>query len=571
LTTANDVLSALQSAFPGTVEEAKIGPERQLWATIKPDKIVDVCKYLRDNHNFDHYSGAAGVDRIDEGLFEVTELLASHGAHQVVALLKVKTPRDSPSVKSLTGLYWNANWYEREIWEMLGINFEGHPELYPLLLSDELMGVWPWRKDYKGYPDYTTAERAIEMVTSEGYTEYSIPPTEAEIKAGAVPAERPKYPSFREREEMEIKGESEMILHMGPQHAVVPGPFLLDILVDGERVKKAFLDVGYIHKGIEKIMENRTYMQGIPITDRLCYMASLTNNEAYCGAVERLLGIEAPERAQYIRMILEELSRIQSHLLGTGEFLTLIGSAVFSPFLYMIIDREDVLSCIESVTGARINHSFVRFGGVRNDLPDGFKDMTLDVLKMVRQKTEEYKELFLSDSIYRKRMEGVGVLSQSEARRLGVSGPPLRASDTPYDMRRDDPYLLYKDMDFEVITRKEGDSKARVEVRLDEIFESCYIIEQCLDQIPSGPIMADKVPKRIKPDPGEAYYRVEDHRGEMGFFVVSDGSDKPAKVKARGPVYAYFQALPPLLEGVYIADVVAIAGSMDACTSEVDR
>lgn len=570
MTTANDVLNALQSAFPGDIEDAKVDPERQLWATIKPDKIVDVCKYLRDNHNFDHYSGAAGVDRIDEGLFEVTELLASHGAHQVVALLKVKTPRDNPSVKSLTGLYWNANWYEREIWEMLGINFEDHPELYPLLLSDELMGVWPWRKDYKGYPDYTTAERAMERINPEGYTEYHIPPTEAEIEAGTVPVERPKYPSLREREEMEIKEESEMILHLGPQHAVVPGPFLLDLLVDGERVKKAFLDVGYIHKGIEKIMENRTYVQGIPITDRLCYMAALTNNEAYCGSVERLLGIEAPERAQYIRMILQELSRIQSHLLGTGEFLTLIGSAVFCPFLYMIIDREDVLSCIESVTGARINHSFVRFGGVRNDLPDGFKDMTLDVLKKVRQKTEEYKELFLSDSIYKKRMEGIGVLSQSEARRLGVSGPPLRASDTPYDMRREDPYLLYKEMDFDVITRKEGDSKARIEVRLDEIVESCYIIEQCLDQIPSGPIQ-EKLPKRIKPDPGEAYYRVEDHRGEMGFFVVSDGSDKPVKVKARGPVYAYFQALPPLLEGAYIADVVAIAGSMDACTSEVDR
>jgi len=570
LTTANDVLNALESAFPGVIQDPEVKFERQLWATVKPDKIVDVCKYLTNNYDFDHYSGAAGVDRIEENLFEVTEMLTSHGAHQVMALLKVQTPRDNPSVKSLNGLYWNANWYEREIWEMLGINFEGHSGLYPLLLSDELMGAWPWRKDFKGYPDYTTGERAVEVLNPDGYTEYKIGPLEAEVEAGAYPYEKPEYPTFREREEAEIKSDSEMIFHMGPQHAVVPGPFLLDLLVDGERVKKAFLDMGYIHKGIEKIMENRTYMQGIPITDRLCYMAALSNNESYCGSVERLLGVEAPERAQYIRVITQELSRIQSHLLGTAEFLTLIGSAVYCPFLYMIIDREDVLSLIESVTGARINHSFVRFGGVRNDLPDGFAEKTRPVLQMVREKTEEYKELFLSDKLYRMRMEDVGVLSPSEARRLGVSGPPLRASDTPYDMRREDPYLLYKDLDFNVITRKEGDSRARVEVRLDEILESCYIVEQCLDQIPDGPIQ-EKLPKRIKPDPGEAYYRVEDPRGEMGFFVVSDGSDKPAKVKARGPVYAYMQALPPLLEGVYIADVVAIAGSMDSCTSEADR
>lgn len=570
MTTAKEVLDALQSSFPGSIQESREESDRRLWATIKPNMIVDVCKFLTDKFDFDHYSGSAGMDKIDENLFEVTEIMASHGAHQVVALLKVKTPRDNPSVKSLTGLYWNANWYEREIWEMLGINFEGHPGLYPLLLPDDLIGSWPWRKDFKGYPDYNTGERGIEKPTPDGYTEYIFPPTDAEIKAGTVPVVRPKYPSFQELEEAEIKAESEMILHLGPQHPMILGPFLLDLLVDGERVKKAFMDMGYIHKGIEKIMENRTYLQGITYTDRMCYIASLSNNEAYCGAVERLMGIEAPPRAQYIRVILEELSRIQSHLIGVGEFLEFLGGATFSPFQWMIVDREDVLSCIESVTGARITHSFVRFGGVRNDLPDGFAEMTRPVLKNMVERCEEYKELLLSDSIYRKRMEGVGVLKPADARRLGVSGPPLRASDTSYDMRKEDPILVYPDLDFNVITRTAGDSEARVEVRLDEMIESCYIIEQCLDQIPTGPIQ-EKVPKKIKPDPGEAYCRVEDPRGEMGFYVVSDGTNKPARVKARGPVFAYFQALPPLLEGVYVADVVAIAGSMDACTSEVDR
>lgn len=569
MTTANEVLSSLQSAFPGAVSDARAESDRRLWATIDSEKIVDVCKYLRDKLAFDHYSGTAGVDWIAKNEMNVVVIMASHGAHQVVAMLKVKTPRDKPSVKSLTGLFWNAKWYEREAWEMFGINFEGHPELYPLILPDELVGAWPWRKDFKGYPDLTTGQRAVERPTSRGYTEFAIPPTPAEIEAGTVP-KRPQYPTYRERVESEIKSDSEMIMHMGPQHAMLPGPFLLDVLVEGERVKKAFLDMGYIHKGIEKIMENRTWLQGITYTDRMCYVASLTNNECYCGAVERLLGLEVPERAQYIRVILEELSRIQSHLIGTGEFLTLIAGVGYAPWQYMIIDRESIISLIESVTGARLTHTFVRFGGVRNDLPEGFAEKCRSALNYMRSRTKEYIELFEQDPIYHMRMENIGIITPADAKRMGVSGPPLRATGVSYDMRKEDPILLYPDLDFKVITGQKGDSADRIDVRLNEILESIHIIEQCLDRIPSGPIMTEtKVPKKIPA--GEAYYRVEDPRGEMGMYVISDGGDKPYRVKVRGPFYATLQTLPPLLEGVYIADAVAIAGSMDGCPSEADR
>ncbi len=570
MTTASEVLAGVQSAFPGAVLESRVESDRRLWATIDSKKIVDVCKYLRDKQSFDHYSGAAGVDWIARNEMEVVEIMASHGAHQVVAMLKVKTPRDNPSVKSLTGLFWNANWYEREAWEMFGINFEGHPELYPLLLGDELIGSWPWRKDFKGYPDLTTGQRAVEIVTAEGYTQYRIPPTPAEIEAGTVPTERPKYPSFRERQEQDIKSDSEMIMHMGPQHAMVPGPFLLDVLVEGERVKKAYLDLGYIHKGIEKIMENRTWLQGITYTDRMCYVASLSNNECYCGAVEKLLGLEVPERAQYIRVILEELSRIQSHLIGTGEFLTLIAGVGYAPWQYMIIDREQIISLIESVTGARLTHTFVRFGGVRNDLPEGFADKCRPVMNYMRSRVNEFIELFEQDPIYHLRMDNVGSIRPDDAKRMGVSGPPLRATGVAYDMRVEDPILLYPDLDFKVITGTKGDSADRIDVRLREILESIHIIEQCLDRIPAGPIKTEtKVPKKVPA--GEAYYRVEDPRGEMGMYVISDGGDKPYRVKVRGPFYATFQTLTPLLEGVFIADVVAIAGSMDGCPSEADR
>ncbi len=570
MTTANEVLASIQSTFPGAVLESRVDSDRRLWATIDSNKIVDVCKYLRDKQSFDHYSGCGGVDWIARNEMEVVEIMASHGAHQVVAMLKVKTPRDNPSIKSLTGLFWNANWYEREAWEMFGINFEGHPELYPLLLGDELVGSWPWRKDFKGYPDLTTGQRAVEIATAEGYTQYRIPPTPAEIEAGTVPKERPKYPSFREREERDIKSDSEMIMHMGPQHAMVPGPFLLDVLVEGERVKKAYLDLGYIHKGIEKIMENRTWLQGITYTDRMCYVASLSNNECYCGAVEKILGLEVPERAQYIRVILEELSRIQSHLIGTGEFLTLIAGVGYAPWQYMIIDRERIISLIESVTGARLTHTFVRFGGVRNDLPDNFVEKCRPVMDYIKSRINEFIELFEQDPIYHLRMDNVGAIRPDDAKRMGVSGPPLRATGVAYDIRKEDPILLYPDLDFKVITGTKGDSADRIDVRLKEILESIHIIEQCLDRIPAGPIKTDvKVPKKVPA--GEAYYRVEDPRGEMGMYVISDGGDKPYRVKVRGPFYATFQTLPPLLEGVFIADVVTIAGSMDGCPSEADR
>jgi NADH:ubiquinone oxidoreductase subunit D/NADH:ubiquinone oxidoreductase subunit C len=570
LTTASEVLSSLQSAFPGAIKDSRVESDLRLWATVDSKKINDLCKYLTDKLNFDHYSGSAGLDWIAQNEMEVVHIMTSHGAHKVVAMLKARTPRDNPSFKSLADMYWNSDWYEREIWEMFGINFEGHPGLYPLLLPDELVGSWPWRKDFKGYPDLTTGQRAVALPTANGYTKISVPPTPAEIEAGTVPKERPEYPTFRERVEAEIKSDSEMIMHMGPQHAMVPGPFLLDVLVEGERVKKAFLDLGYIHKGIEKIMENRTWLQGITYTDRMCYVASLSNNECYCGAVEKILGLEVPERAQYIRVIVEELSRIQSHLIGTGEFLTLIAGVGYAPWQYMIIDRERIISLIESVTGARLTHSFVRFGGVRNDLPEGFDEKCRETLKYMASQVNKFIELFEQDPIYHMRMVDVGAIKPDNAKRIGLSGPPLRATGVDYDMRREDPILVYPDLDFKVITGTNGDSADRIDVRLREILESIHIIEQCLDRIPAGPIKPEaKVPKKVPA--GEAYYRVEDPRGEMGMYVVSDGGDKPYRVKVRGPFYATFQTLPPLLEGVYVADVVAIAGSMDGCPSESDR
>jgi len=369
-------------------------------------------------------------------------------------------------------------------------------------------------------------------------------------------------------------GPSEMIVHLGPQHPMMPGPFRLNAKLRGETVVDSEVEMGWIHKGIEKILENKTYLQGITIVDRICYLAALTNEEAYVGCVEKLADIEVPERAQYIRVIMEELSRIQSHLLGMGEYASFVGFV--SMFMYTIKEREDLMSVIDSVTGARITHSFLRFGGVRDDIPEGFKEDVKYVFGNLRKAIDNYEELFSTDSIYKARTVGIGTLTAEVAKDIGVSGPPLRATGVAFDIRKDEPYLVYKDLDFKVCTQTAGDVFARVQVRLDEMRESMYIIEQCLDQIPSGPIFPEgtaygRRSPVMRIPAGEVFHRVEDPRGEMGFYMVSDGSDKPYRVKIRGPVYPTLQALPPLLKGVPVADIVAIAGSMDTCTSEVDR
>ena len=367
---------------------------------------------------------------------------------------------------------------------------------------------------------------------------------------------------------------SEMLLHLGPQHAIQPGPFLLDLKLRGETVVDAELEMGYIHKGIEKILENRTYLQGITITDRICYLAAMTNNEVFCGCVERLVGIEPPERSQYIRVIMEELSRIQSHLLGIGEFSTDLGFVTM--FLYMIREREEVLTLIDMVTGSRITHTYVRFGGVREDLPEGFAQKAMTVLNEIKTKLDEHEDLYNTDKIYLQRTVGVGVLTAKVATELGVAGPPLRATGVTFDVRKDEPYLVYNDLDFKVCTEKEGDIFARIKVRMDEIRESIYMIEQAFDQMPQGPLFPEGTPygRRtpvMRVPAGEVYYRVEDPRGEMGMYMISDGSDTPYRVKIRGPVFPTMQALPPLITGTYVADVAAIAASMDGCTSEADR
>lgn len=355
---------------------------------------------------------------------------------------------------------------------------------------------------------------------------------------------------------------------MGPQHPSTHGVLRVALKLDGEVVVEARPDVGYLHRGIEKLAEMRGYVQFIPITDRLDYLASMLGNAAYVGAVEKLGGIEAPERAEYIRIVMMELQRIASHLVFYGTLALDLGAT--TPFLYAFREREDILDLFEMVCGARLTYNYFRPGGVSRDLPAGFYQKARNYIKKQREKLPEYDDLFTNNQIFIGRMRGVGVISAEEAVDYSMSGPSLRGSGVSYDVRRADPYSIYDRFDWNVITRDEGDALARFMVRRLEIEESLKIVEQALDAMPEGELKC-KTPTRLKLPAGEVYHHIESARGDVGVYLVSDGSEKPYRLKWRAPSFINLAALDRMVRGLKVADVVAVIGSLDVILGEVDR
>jgi NADH-quinone oxidoreductase subunit D len=363
------------------------------------------------------------------------------------------------------------------------------------------------------------------------------------------------------------KSGTRLLLNMGPQHPSTHGVLRLVVELEGERVVKATPIIGYLHRGFEKLCENRTYVQVIPLTDRLDYLSSMANNMVFVQAVEELAGIEVPERVQYIRVIMLELQRLASHLLATGTYGQDLGA--ISALFYTMRDREMVLDLFEMVCGARLTYNYFRIGGVSHDLPPGFSEKTKEVLAYLEERIDEY-EVFLTDNeIFCVRSQGVGVLKPEDAVNLGATGPMLRASGVHSDIRTLDPYSIYDRFDFEVVTRKAGDCFARYEVRLYEMRESIRIVRQALDDLPEGEVKFKL--KNVRPPAGEVYSRIESPRGELGMYVVSDGSANPYRLKIRSPAYSNVSVVPHLVKGVLIPDLVAILGSTDIVLGEIDR
>ena len=364
-----------------------------------------------------------------------------------------------------------------------------------------------------------------------------------------------------------MAGKSTYILNMGPQHPSTHGVLQVELELSGERIERAKPIVGYIHRGIEKLMESRTYAQSLPYTDKLDYVSSMNNNLAWCTAVEKLAGIRVPLRAEYLRVIAAELNRIASHLVFIGTLLNDLGAA--TAFVYAFRDREKVLDLFDLICGARMSTSYIRLGGVAFDATEEFIEKTQAFLDYVPEMLEEYDNLITGNEIFYARMKGVSPMTAEEAKALSLSGANLRATGVAYDIRRVEPYSVYDRLDFEVPVGTLGDDWDRYEVRLKEIGESAKIIRQALKEMPEGSCRKVVSPN-LRPPKGSVYHRVENTRGELGFYIVSDGTAKPYRVHIRRPSFVNLQALDPLCRGTLVADSVVVYSTLDPLMGEVD-
>ena len=384
-----------------------------------------------------------------------------------------------------------------------------------------------------------------------------------------------------------------VILNMGPQHPSTHGVLRLVLELEGETVVRAIYDIGYLHTGFEKSFESKTYTQGITLTDRMDYLAPLSNNLGFCLATEKLLALEIPPRAQWIRVLLTELTRIQSHLVWLGTHAIDLGA--MSVFLYCFREREEILHIFEAVSGQRMMTSYFRIGGLALEPPLGWMDRVRKVAKRLPARFDEYEALLTRNPIWLRRTQGVGYISGDDAIAWGLSGPSLRGSGVDWDIRKKQPYSSYEKFDFKVATRPEGDVYGRYLARIEEMRQSLRIVNQAMEGLPEGPVKANAphivMPEResmktsiealiyhfkivtegFHPPIGEVYQAIESPRGELGFYMVSDGSPKPFRCHVRGPSFANLQVLPKLIEGRLIADVVACIGTIDIVLGEVDR
>jgi NADH-quinone oxidoreductase subunit D len=423
----------------------------------------------------------------------------------------------------------------------------------------------------------------------------SAPEHDQSVAAPAKP--RPTLEELRARKErtrQRVKGDAEvMTVSMGPHHPSTHGVFRVDLDLDGEIIVAARPEIGNLHRGVEKLAESLTYHQIIPLTDRLHYVASFAQNHAYCKAVEKLMGIEAPPRAQYIRVMLDEMCRISNHLLWLGIHIMDFGAITFQQICFR--EREYIMDLFEMMTGARLTHSFCRIGGVAKDIPDGFDARARAALDFLPSRIHEYETLIDKNRIFLKRATEIGVFTSEDCAAWRITGPALRAAGVERDLRRNEPYAAYPDLDFEVCVEYEADVYARYRVRMREMRESLKIIRQCLDKIPAGEVMtrdaAHVLPMKkdvlrssaamvqdfvqVFRGPqvpvGEVYSAIETPHGELGFYISSDGGPKPQRLRITTPCYYHCQATPPMFEGEMLADIVGIFGSVDVCLGSCDR
>lgn len=539
--------------------------------------LLEFAKAIRDDWGYDFLTSVTAVDYFPETFEVVYHLFRSLGGG--VLTFKVVLPRENPKIDSLYNIFPGSELQEREVYDMYGIVFVNHPDLRRILLWEGFAG-WPLRKDWKeAYFEEESKPFSSRWPNGEAVRSESANPFHANLKypPGFDPekwipdGEDALYMGLKQPENSDGMNTDYMIVNLGPQHPSTHGVFRMAALVDGETVVDLKPVVGYLHRNHEKIGERNTYLQNMPFTDRIDYINAMSNNFGYALAVEKLMGIKPPERAEYIRVIMAELSRIQSHFMVTGFLLNDLG-AFFTPALYALKERELILDIFEEVSGSRMMCNYFRFGGLARDLPEGVLKKIHDLaFNRLPRKIDEMDELLTENEIVTARCKGIGILSAERAIALSAVGPILRASGVPYDIRRADPYSIYDRFDFDVIVRYHGDIYDRYLVRIEEMRESARILQQAIKQIPEGPIFEGKSQYQVKVPPGESYGRVEGPRGELGFYVVSNGQPNPVRYHIRAPSFINLTGLQEMCRNEKIADAVAILGSIDIVLGEVDR
>jgi len=545
------------------------------------ENLLALMKSLRDEHGYDFLSSVTGVDYLSEEKMEVVyHLFKSTGG--AILEIKVQIPRSDPVIPSLVDLFPGADFQEREAWDLLGIRFEGHPDLKRILMWEGFAGH-PLRKDwqevffegeFKPYEDRWPEGKVSKVEGNNPYNENVEYPKGFNPETWVPEGEELLFTGTAviPQEDPGIETE-QLVVNLGPQHPSTHGVFRMVAKLEGETVVDLEPVMGYLHRNHEKIGERNTYSMNMPYTDRLDYFCSMSNNFAYAVAVEKLLGekYQPPERAEYIRVIMAELTRVLNHFMAIGFFLNDLG-AYFTPALYTIKERELILDIFEAAAGSRMMCNYFRFGGVVRDLPEGMEEHIRNmVYERLPRQVDEMDRYLVENEIVKGRSQGVGILTPEQAIAFSAVGPVLRASGVPYDIRRADPYSIYDRFDFDVAVRYHGDIYDRFLIRYDEIRSSIKILQQAIDNIPKGEVLANKPAYKFRMPKGEAYGRVEGPKGELGFYVVSDGTDNPYRYHVRAPSFINLTGLREMSLGEKMADLVAILGSIDIVLGEVDR
>ena len=540
-----------------------------VYAAANPLKIVGLLTQLRDDARFSFdmlvdivgvdASGLGGVDR-----FQVVYILASTAKNFRLSV-NVRTSAEKPEIPSVHAVYAVADWLEREVYDQFGIVFIGHPNLKRLLNFKDFVGH-PLRKDFpidgrQKVPESEDLHDEMKVKLERRGRAFS------SMRIGEYGGEHG---------EGEETGDDPFIVNLGPAHPIVHGILRLLLAVEGETIVAAVPELGYLHRGVEKSMESGNYHQVIPYTDRLNYASPMMNNIGYCKAVEKMLGIEISERDALLRVILCELGRIMDHLLCTGPHLVSLGA--LTPFWYLFQVREKIYDIMEKYSGVRLTYSCVRIGGFPFPLYNGFFDDVESVLKALMPAIDDVRRLVERNRIFYDRCCKVGAISSAEALRHGFTGPCLRATGYDYDLRKNRPYYSYDTFDFSVVVGTNGDTYDRFFVRVYEMIESAKIIRQAIARykaLSSEPAALEakksKGFKKVAPPAGALYDSSEVANGELGYYIVSDGSAKPYRIKVRSPSLCNYSAIESMVEGAMIADLVSIIGSLNVIGGEIDR